>query len=224
LTATALAVACGHSGTSSAATRSPGTTASASGIVATSPPQDTISSRADRGRILGDSTATVWVIMASDFQCPYCKTWHDTQFQQLMNSYVKTGRVRLAFLNMPLSMHANAVPAAEAAMCAAAQNKFWPMHEALFATQAAWETMPDPRARFDSIATANGVDMPPWRTCVANHLTRPLIQADHDRATARGVYSTPTFFVGNQTLAGAEANLAPAIDAALAKSGYNPGS
>ena len=35
---------------------------------------------ADHGRILGDSTATVWLIMASDFQCPFCKDWHDKNF------------------------------------------------------------------------------------------------------------------------------------------------
>ena len=229
--ATALIAGCGHSATPSAnAVSPPASTASADGSVAPANaagvggPRDSISALADRGRILGDATATVWVVMASDFQCPFCKTWHDAAFRRLMATYVKTGRVRLAFLNMPLSMHPNAVPAAEAAMCASVQNKFWEMHEALFATQAAWETMPDPRPKFDSLATAYGVDMAPWRQCVAEHLTRPLIQADHDRATATGVNSTPTFFVDGYKLSGADADLAPAIDAALAKNGKKPAS
>ena len=218
----ALIAACGHSATPAAnAARPPATSESASGNLAPAigAPGDSISARADRGRILGDSTATVWVVMASDFQCPFCKTWHDASFQRLMDSYVKTGRVRLAFLNVPLSMHPNAVPAAEAAMCASVQNKFWQMHEALFATQGSWETMSNPQPKFDSIATANAVEMPPWRTCVTEHLTRPLIQADHDRASATGVNSTPTFFVDGQKLSGADANLAPLIDAALAQRG-----
>ena len=79
-------------------------------------PHDTISDRADGGRIAGDPKATVWVVMASDFQCPYCKTWHDAAFQSVLKTYVNTGRVRLAFLNMPLSIHPNAVVAAEAAL------------------------------------------------------------------------------------------------------------
>jgi protein-disulfide isomerase len=132
-----------------------------------------------------------------------------------VKDYVKTGRVRLAFLNMPLSMHPNALPASEAAMCAAVQNKFWQMHDTLFASQTQWEVLPDPRAKFDSITTALGVDMPRWRSCMAQHSTLALINADRDRARQAGVNSTPTFFVGNQTLTGADANVRGAIDAAL---------
>ena len=178
-------------------------------------PHDSISDRADRGRILGDSAAPIWVIMASDFQCPYCKQWEDANYAKVVKDYVKTGRVRLAFLNMPLSMHRNALPASEAAMCASVQNKFWQLHDTLFASQTAWEVLPDPRPKLDSIAKAKGVDMPQWRACMAQHATLALIDADRDRARQAGVNSTPTFFVGNQTLAGADANVSAAIDAAL---------
>jgi protein-disulfide isomerase len=178
-------------------------------------PHDSISDRADRGRILGDSSAPVWVIMASDFQCPYCKQWEDANYAKIVKDYVKTGRVRLAFLNMPLSMHRNALPASEAAMCASVQSKFWPMHDTLFASQTAWEVLPDPRPKFDSITKALGVDMPQWRACMAEHATVALIDADRDRARQAGVNSTPTFFVGSQILAGADANVSAAIDAAL---------
>lgn len=178
-------------------------------------PHDSISDLADRGRILGDSSAPIWVIMASDFQCPYCKQWEDANYAKVVKNYVKTGRVRLAFLNMPLSMHQNALPASEAAMCAAVQGKFWQMHDTLFASQAAWEVLPDPRAKFDSITKALGVDMPQWRSCMAQHATIALIDADRDRARQAGVNSTPTFFVGNKTLAGADADVPGAIEAAL---------
>ena len=164
---------------------------------------------------MGDSTASLWVIMASDFQCPYCKQWHDAAFQSIVRDYVNTHKVRLAFLNMPLSIHPNAVPAAEAAMCASVQNKFWPVHEALFASQPQWEALPNPVAKFDSIITAAGVDMPRWRDCMTKHSTLALIQADRDRARQAGVRSTPTFFVGSKTLEGSDADVRGAIDAAL---------
>jgi protein-disulfide isomerase len=227
LMATALAAACTRSGTPAAkgsqstATATTATTASADGNVA-AVPHDSISDRADRGRILGDSTAPIWVIMASDFQCPYCKQWHDASFQRIMKSYVETKRVRVAFVNVPLSMHQNAVPASEAAMCASVQNKFWPLHEALFASQARWETLPNPVPTLDSIASANGVEMPAWRDCMSQHATRPLIQADHDRITSKGINSTPSFFVGTQQLSGADANVIGAIEAELAKAGKKP--
>jgi protein-disulfide isomerase len=177
-------------------------------------PHDSISDRADQGRIVGDSAAPIWVIVASDFQCPFCKQWEDANFAGIVKDYVKTGRVRVAFLNMPLSIHPNALPAAEAAMCASVQGKFWPMHDTLFASQSQWEVLPDPRAKFDSITKAVGVDMPGWRTCMAQHSTVALIDADRDRARQAGVNSTPTFFVGNRTLSGADADVRGAIDAA----------
>jgi len=179
--------------------------------------RDSITDLADRGRIMGDPSATLWVIMASDFQCPFCKTWHDTDFQKIVDKYAKTGKVRLAFINMPLGMHQHAIKAAEAAMCTAVQNKFWPMHDALFADQEHWQSMPDPSSTFEGLARGTGVNLAAWKRCVSEHQTLPLIQADRERISAAGVNSTPTFFVGDQKLAGADANLAVAIDAALAK-------
>ncbi|MEP6495643.1 MAG: thioredoxin domain-containing protein [bacterium] len=185
--------------------------------VSTPAPSDSITDRADRGRILGDSKAAVWVVMVSDFQCPYCKQWHDAAFQQIMKTYVNTGRVHLAFVNMPLSIHPNAVPAAEAAMCASVQDKFWPLHEALFATQKQWEHLPNAVPMFDSLAKSLKVNMDPWHQCMTQHSVRSLIQADHDRAYASHINSTPAFFVGDQALAGADADIPAAIEAALAK-------
>jgi protein-disulfide isomerase len=189
----------------------------ASATPATNPPQDSIALKADRGRILGDSTAKVWLVMASDFQCPFCKQWHDMSFSNVVQKYVKTGRVRMAYLNMPLSIHPFAKPAAEAAMCASAQDKFWPMHDSLFATQTIWEVLQSPSSFFDTLANHNHVDMPPWRTCVAQHLTLPLIDADYERAHNAGVISTPTFIIGAKKLASADADVAGALDSALAK-------
>jgi len=215
----AAAASCTHSDASArsadTARTSPTAASSANGTLASTAPHDSISDRADHGRIMGDSTASLWVIMASDFQCPYCKQWHDAAFQSIVRDYVNTHKVRLAFLNMPLSIHPNAVPAAEAAMCASVQNKFWPAHEALFASQPQWEALPNPVAKFDSIITAAGVDMPRWRDCMTKHSTLALIQADRDRARQAGVRSTPTFFVGSKTLEGSDADVRGAIDAAL---------
>src|SRR3954468_1754704 len=144
--------------------------------------RDTTTDRADRGRIIGAENAKIWVVMVSDFQCPFCKQWHDASFQNVLQ-YAQKGQIRLAFLNMPLSIHPNAVPAAEAAMCAAVQNKFWPMHEALFAQQAKWAPLKDPSAALEAIASSTGVKLPEWKQCVSQHLTLALIQADHDRGT-----------------------------------------
>jgi protein-disulfide isomerase len=202
--------------TASSATRSRTAGGSIAPVITMTPAEDSVSRRADRGRILGDTTAKLWVVMASDFQCPYCKQWHDARFAQLMQNYVTKGRIRLGFVNFPLSQHQNAVPAAEAGMCASAQNKFLPMHEGLFATQPKWENIGKPLPMFDSLAASIGVNMPEYRECMSKHLALPLIEADHDNWARAGVKSTPTFFVGGRMLEGADADLPAAIDAALA--------
>lgn len=179
-------------------------------------PHDSISDRADRGRIAGDSTASVWVIMISDFQCPYCKQWHDAFYAPLVRDYLNQHKIRMAFINMPLNMHPNAVPAAEAAMCASVQNKFWPVHDALFARQDDWAPLPDPSAKLAEIVGAvPGIDVAKWKTCVSQHQTLPLIQADRDRARTAGAQSTPTFLVGSQMISGSDKDLRAQIDAAL---------
>ncbi|HEY7232570.1 MAG TPA: thioredoxin domain-containing protein [Gemmatimonadaceae bacterium] len=182
---------------------------------------DSVSEHADSGRILGNPQATLWIVEASDFQCPFCKMWHDSTYGSVVRDYVQTGRVRLAYLNYPLSQHQNAMPAAEAAMCASVQNRFWPMHDALFSSQASWEMLPNAMPKFDSIAARIGVAIPAWRDCVARHLTRPLIEADYARSQSAGVKSTPTFFIGDQQLAGFQpyAFFRQVIEAQLAKKG-----
>jgi len=226
LIVTAALIACSGDKHGSADTTSSAAAKQTSGSVATQTPaaggQDTISRLADKGRIIGDSAAPVWVVMASDFQCPYCKQWHDAAFAGLVKDYVKTGRVRMAFLNMPLSMHQHAVPAAEAAMCASVQSKFWPMHDSLFATQKIWEVLESPLSMFDTLANENHVEMTSWRSCMSKHATLPLIEADLDRARQTGASSTPSFIVGTMKLSGADANVRGAIDNALKAAAPKP--
>src|SRR5207245_4378739 len=142
--------------------------------VASRAPTDSIITRADLARIQGSASAPLWVIEVSDFQCPYCKQWHDQTYNAFLEQYVKTGKVRLAYVNFPLASHVYAWPAAESAMCAGAQGKFWPMHDALFATQTRWEATSTPMVVFDSLAQANGLDMQRWRDCVSSGKMKPL--------------------------------------------------
>src|SRR2546423_4623741 len=53
-------------------------------------PTDSISERADSGRIRGHSQAKLWIVEASDFPCPYCKMWHDSTYGPLVREYVES--------------------------------------------------------------------------------------------------------------------------------------
>jgi protein-disulfide isomerase len=176
--------------------------------------------KADLARIQGSPNAPVWVIEVSDFQCPYCKQWHDETYPVFRDEFVRTGKVRLAYVNFPLAQHQYAWPAAESAMCAGAQGKFWEMHDALFNTQSKWEALPAPASFFDSLARAQGVDVARWRQCIQSGKMKTWIQADHDRAQTAGAGSTPSFMVGDKLLVGAQPieELRRAIDSAQVKS------
>ena len=213
LAAFVVLLACGKSSSASAAT-----TTATTGAAGATGPDSLLLRRADHARVLGSPAATVWVVEVSDFQCPYCRQFHDESYGEIKRAYVDPGKVRLAYVNFPLSMHRNAFAASESAMCAAAQDKFWQMHDALFTSQKQWEALPAPQPMFDSLAAAQGVELASFRKCVSGHITKPMIEADIDRATKAGVESTPTFLIGGMMVTGAQpiANFRIAIDSALA--------
>ncbi len=174
--------------------------------------------KADAARIMGSPAANVWLIVISDFQCPFCKRWHDEAWAAIRKEYVETGKIRVAYVNLPLSMHRNAWPAAHAAMCAAVQGKFWELQDELFRAQKEWEDLADPLPAFEGLAKNVGADAGAMRSCVNSSVMRPLIQSDVARAENAGAQSTPTFFVGGKPLIGAQPLSAfrEAIEAALA--------
>ena len=84
----------------------------------------------------GPKNAPLQVIVFSDFQCPFCRRVEPT-LAQMEKEYA--GKVRVVWKNYPLPFHNNAEPAAEAAMAAHAQGKFWEMHDKLFENSSALE-------------------------------------------------------------------------------------
>jgi protein-disulfide isomerase len=163
---------------------------------------DSLLQLADLGRIQGSATAPVWLVEISDFQCPYCAQWHEQIYPAIKRDYIDRGIVRMAYVHLPLNIHPNAEPASETSLCAAMQNRFWPVHDRLFETQKQWAGMPNPAAFFDSLALASGVEESRYRSCMASGIMRRVINGDKARAAASGVTSTPWFFVGNEPIRG----------------------
>lgn len=159
-------------------------------------------SRADAARIMGSPDASVWVLIVSDFQCPYCKQFQDLRAEQVKREFVEPGTVRFAYINYPLRQHANAMPAAEAAMCAGAQDRFWPYHDRVFDTVDEWGTMPNPLQHFEKIAAELSLDVAAFRQCMQDDVMLPMIRADYQRGVEAGVRSTPTFIVGQSLIEG----------------------
>jgi len=182
------------------------------------PSPDSVLARASRSREKGAAGARVSVVEISDFQCPYCRQFYETTYHRFDSAYVKTGKVQMVYIHLPLPMHTQAYPAAEAAMCAGAQGKFWEMHDRLFAAQREWSGQADAAQRFARLAVELGLDPAAYRDCVDNDRTAPLILNDAMQASGAGVTGTPAFIVNrNQMLNGAVTyeQLSAAVEAAL---------
>lgn len=138
----------------------------------------------------GDKNAEVAIVEFSDFQCPFCGKYAKEAYEQVKREFVARGKIKYAFVNLPLARHPYAQGAAEAAECAHAQGRFWPMHERLFAKQ-------DLLSPADLVGHARdiGLDGQSFQECLGGKL-RPLVSSDLDLAKKVGVQNTPTFLIG----------------------------
>ncbi len=106
--------------------------------------------------------------------------------------------VRFVFKQFPLNFHANAHLAAEAALAAHAQGRFWPYHDLLFAHQSALA-----RADLEGYATQIGLDLTAFRAALDNHTDAAAVDADVHQGESLGVAGTPAFFFNGRLVTGA---------------------
>jgi protein-disulfide isomerase len=155
-------------------------------------------------RSKGAPTAPVTVYEMSDFQCPYCRKHALEVFPTIEREYLQTGKVRWVFINFPLvSIHANALPAAELGMCAARLGKFWPVHDLLFQHQETWAPLKDPGPFLLSLADSVKLPRAPLVKCLESEASRAEIQAEAQGSERAGAASTPTFYIEGGLLTGA---------------------
>jgi protein-disulfide isomerase len=161
----------------------------------------------------GAAGAPVTIVEYADFQCPACGVFATTLEPGIVKDYIDTGKVRFVYHDFPLPQHANAVPAAEAARCAADQGAFWPYHDLLYAKQAEWENSSQPLAQFAAYAEQQKLDRGAFETCFNSHAHRATITQLYQDSSSGGVNQTPTFAIDGKAYYANE--LRAAIDAAL---------
>ncbi|MBI4511976.1 MAG: thioredoxin domain-containing protein [Deltaproteobacteria bacterium] len=144
---------------------------------------------------LGPKKAAVTIVEFSDFQCPFCGRVAPT-LRELRKKYPKD--VRIVFKNLPLSMHPDAFLAAEAALAAGEQGKFWQMHDKLFENQARLG-----REDLEAYAKQLGLNMTKFKAALDDHKFKDKVDRDLAEATRLHVNGTPSFFINGRFLAGA---------------------
>lgn len=150
----------------------------------------------------GAGTATLY----TDFQCPYCAK-AEPKFEEAAKKL--DGVLNVTARHMPLSMHANAVPAALAVQAAEAQGKHLEMADKLFATQNDWKGIKERdklRTLFNDYAKELGLNVEEFdKVLLASDTVKP-IQRDYEHAVKIGVKGTPTFAVNDKVIEGLDSS------------------
>lgn len=111
-------------------------------------------------------------------------------------------KVKLVYYHFslnPLSMKA-----AEAALCAGAQGKFWEFHDMLFQFQASWSGQQKYMEYFRPYAQQLGLNVEQFSQCVESGKMREVAQREKSQGEALNINSTPTIFLNNIRIVGAQ--------------------
>lgn len=163
-------------------------------------------------RSKGARTAPVTVYEMGDFQCPACRSFTVNIMPTIQKQFIASGKVRWVFINLPLvSIHPNAMAAAEVAMCAARQGRFWETHDALYFGQDEWARLDQPRSTLITLAQRAGANRAKLVACLDSGTVRTEVQQDAERAVRSGANSTPSFYIEGGLLQGSPATPDPMV-------------
>jgi protein-disulfide isomerase len=158
------------------------------------PPRYTVETSAD-DPVRGNPQAPVTIVEFSDYQCPFCARVNPT-LDRIRQTY--GDKVRIVFKDFPLANHPQAPKASEAARCAGEQNKYWEMHDAMFANQRALDV-----PQLKQTARAIGLNGTAFDQCLDSGKWRSAVQAGLAQGEKMGVNSTPTLYINGRPVIGA---------------------
>jgi protein-disulfide isomerase len=144
----------------------------------------------------GPADAPIVFIEYTDFQCPYCGRVQPT-IDALTERY--GDRMVHVFKNLPLPMHQQAELAAEAALCAGDQGKFWELHDWLFANKSNIS-----RDTLMAEAGTLSLDVDAFGTCLDSRTHQAQVEADAAEANRFGIRGTPGFAINGRVVTGAQ--------------------
>jgi protein-disulfide isomerase len=154
-------------------------------------------------QMLGSKDAPITMVEFTDYQCPFCRQFHLTVFNDLKKNFIDTGKVRFYSRDLPLdALHPNATRAAQAARCAADQGQFWTMRNLMGAN-------PDKldMDHLTGFATDLKLDTLAFRNCVDSGKYKNAVESDIQEASRIGAQATPSFVVGKSTAQGVDGEL-----------------
>ncbi|MGC8856790.1 MAG: DsbA family protein [Anaerolineae bacterium] len=142
---------------------------------------------------VGDPNAPIKIEEFSDFQCPYCQRFYLQTEEQLISTYVATGKVYFVYRSFGEFIGPESRAAAEAAYCAGDQNKFWEMHDLLFTNHTGENVGDFTNRRLQAFGEKIGLDMRAFGDCLSSGKYSSRVDQDFADGRAAGVKATPSF-------------------------------
>ncbi len=172
----------------------------------------------DTDPVKGNANAKLTIVEFADYQCPFCERFFKDVEPQIIKDYVDTGKAKFVFKNLAF-LGKESTDAANAAMCAKEQNKFWEYHDYLFSHQGAENSGTFAPDKLKGFATDLGLNASQFSSCLDSQKYSAQVAADQAEASKNGFNSTPSLAVGSTPIIGAQpyAQFKTAIDAELAK-------
>jgi protein-disulfide isomerase len=175
-----------------------------------------------KGIYLGNPSAPVRLVEFADLQCPFCREYSLQTLPQLVQDYVRSGKVRMEFRNLSF-IGDDSVKAGRAAAAAAQQDKLWNFVDIFYFNQGEENSGYVTDDFLDRIHTAAGVDAATAKTYAASSAATKPLEAANTLADQLGVQETPTILVGKRGAALKKVDASPtdvsafktAIDGAL---------
>lgn len=174
----------------------------ASNASSTTPPVTTVPPGiTQNGQTRGDPAAPVTIDEWADFQCPACGIFSRQTEPQIISTYVAKGQVKIVFHNFAF-LGAESNWAAEAALCAGEQGKFFEFHDRLFASQAGENKGAFAKDKLKKMGTDLGLS-PSFAACVDSGKYAQSVRDEQNVGQGKGVSKTPTHFVNGKKYEGA---------------------
>lgn len=149
----------------------------------------------EKSPYLGDENAKVTLVEFTDYACPFCGRHIKDAYGKIVSDYVKTGKVKYVAREYPLPIHPKAFKAAEAALCAGDQGKYWQMRDQLFANQKKLA-----EEDLAGHAKAAGLELTAFGKCLEAGKYAERVRRDLAEGKEAGVTGTPTFLFGRTDL------------------------
>jgi protein-disulfide isomerase len=148
---------------------------------------------------LGSRDAPITIVEFTDLQCPFCRQFHLSTFNDIKTNYIDPGKVRFYSKDLPLDFHANALNAAQAARCAGDPTRFWKLRDIMTVNASKLEL-----SNILSWAQELNIPSESLQACIEGGKYKKDIQADIQEALRIGATGTPTFVIGRSTPEGVD--------------------